>query len=55
MTTWVILEGEEHDWPYDLLCVRVGNTLIFIHEDGKHDICHVEMGLPTDGRWVRFD
>lgn len=55
MTTWVLKESQ-HTYPYDLICVRLDEGhLLFIHEDGHHDVQDVDSGLPTLGAWWEFE
>lgn len=55
MTTWV-MRKPQFSWPYDLICVQIDEEwLLFIREDGKWDLEHVSMGLPTAHMWWRFD
>ena len=55
MITWVLKESA-NCYPYDLICVLLNDDrLLFIHEDGHHDIQHIETGMPTLGMWWRFE
>ncbi len=55
MITWVVKERPT-SWPYDLVCVQIDDEhLLFIQESGACDVAHVDAGLPTDGKWWRFE
>jgi hypothetical protein len=37
--------------PHDVVCLELGDMLLFIQEEGTWDLSHVDNGLPTDGMW----
>jgi len=36
---------------HDLVCIEMGDELLFIQEEGTYDLAPAYDGLPTDGMW----
>lgn len=40
-----------HESLHDLVCIEMGDRLLFIHEEGTYDVSPIDTGLPTVGMW----
>jgi len=40
-----------YESPHDLICIEMGDRLLFIQEEGTYDVSPVDTGLPTENMW----